>query len=78
MHNFYALRYTLCASKINNNYKNNILGQKLLMEPGANFINVLQAAFVHTDPERAKKDSQVVSLFLCFRDLSVQKLLVEH
>jgi hypothetical protein len=28
-----------------------------------NFINVLQAAFMHTDPKSVKKDIQVVSFF---------------
>jgi hypothetical protein len=44
--------------------------------PGVNFINVLRAAFTCAGPKSAKEDSQVVS-FLHFRDLRVQKLLVE-
>ncbi len=35
-----------------------------------NFINVLRAAFTSADPESAKKDSQVVSLFWHFRNCS--------
>jgi hypothetical protein len=31
---------------------------------GVNFINVIQADFIHTDPKSAKKDCQVVSIFV--------------
>jgi len=35
-------------------------------KPSVNFMNILQAAFTCADPESAKKDSQVVSLFCAF------------
>ncbi len=48
------------------------------VEPSrVNFINILQAASTPPDPKNAKKDSQIVSLFLSFQDLGTQKLLVE-
>jgi len=36
---------------------------------GLNFINVLRTAFMHVDPESAKKDSQVSSVIWHFWDL---------
>jgi hypothetical protein len=33
---------------------------------GANFINILRAAFTHEDPKSAEKDCQLVSLFCTF------------
>jgi len=48
------------------------------LSPGVNFSNILRADFKHADPKSAKKDSHVVSLFLRFRDLHAQKLLLEH
>jgi len=39
------------------------------------FFNILQAACTHADPESAKKTVKL-SVFFCFRDLSVQKLLI--
>ncbi len=38
----------------------------LLGTPGFNFINVLRTAFMHVDPECAKKDSQVSIVILRF------------
>ncbi len=37
-----------------------------LSGPGVNFNNVLHRAFTHVDPERAKKDSQVIIVILRF------------
>jgi len=34
--------------------------------PGVNFINVLQAAFTHADPESAKKTVKSAVLFYAF------------
>ncbi len=47
------------------------------LTPVLNFINFLWAAFMHADPKNVKKDSQVVSLFLRFRDLRLQKLFLK-
>jgi hypothetical protein len=43
---------------------------------GVNFINVLQAAFTHPDPESAKETDNL-TVFLRFWDLRAQKLLLE-
>ncbi len=52
---------------------------KMLMKltPGVNFINVPHAAFTRADPECAKNDSQVSSVFLRFWDLLAKKLLIK-
>jgi len=42
------------------------------LSPGVDFINVLQAAFMGTDIESAKKDNQVVSLFALLRSARVK------
>jgi hypothetical protein len=47
-------------------------------QPSVNFINVLRAAFTRADYESAKKDSQVVNLFLHFWDLHMKNLFVER
>jgi len=41
-------------------------GPEKLATTGVNFINVLHAAFTHTNPKSAKKDSQVVNIFCAF------------
>jgi hypothetical protein len=43
--------------------------QDLLSRPRINFIIVLLAALMRTYPKCAKKDSQVINVFLHFRDL---------
>jgi len=45
----------------------------IAINAGVNFIKVLQAAFMQANPKSAK-----LSIFLCFRDLRAQKLLVQH
>ena len=43
---------------------------------GVNFTNVLRAAFTHTDPKSAKKDSQVKQFF-CARVKVARRILVK-
>jgi len=47
-----------------------------LEEAGVNFIDILQAAFMRADHKSAKI-CQVISVFLRFWDLHVQKLLLK-
>jgi len=47
------------------------------MTPGVNFINFLHKAFTRADPKSAKK-TYSLTVPLCFGDLHVYKLLVEH
>ena len=42
------------------------------LTPGFNFINILQAVFMCTDTERAKKDCKVKQLFVLLGSLSVK------
>jgi len=42
------------------------------------FTKVLRAAYTSADPKIAKKDSQVISVFLHFWNLLVQKLPIKH
>jgi len=49
------------------------------LTPGVNFINILQAAFVSTDPQSIKKtDNLTVFFTLLGSALQVQKLLVKR
>jgi len=43
---------------------------------GANSTKLLRAALTSADP-KSTKDIQVISVFLCFWDLKMQKLLVK-
>ena len=52
--------------------------QKSKARPWFNFINVLRTAFTLVVPKSVKKFSLVLSIFLRFRDLRMQKLLVER
>ncbi len=48
--------------------------------PGVNFINSLHPAFTCADPKSAKKDSQIVSLFVLLRSTCAKpvcKMLVK-
>jgi len=55
-------------------YWNIIITSCLMSRPGVKFINVLRAAFTSAHPKCTKRDSQVISVFLCFWDLCAQML----
>jgi len=71
-------RLSLSTRRQNSDVTKSLFPSTLFLIPqsGVHFINVLQAAFAHADPESTKRQSRCQS-FLRFQDLHVQKLLTE-